>query len=266
MCRSRGKIKHRLSSRYPAFTDRKDVILLALNKLESLFIKTKQLTDIVVSGDFKVYKLLCEINMDYGKKMDWLLPYLGEMHVLMNYLAGDLGRHWYAGVKEVMGEVYKNKMLGRYTHTANATMLFSEACVRLFLESFMSSESSSIVHAIKTRLAEGANELAKSEDKQNFFTKCKEAEEFIHPLLEELGRFVQKESAGNKTFASWVSLINNELVPFIALAVAGRTGNWKLRNAALKAMTPVLTLFGLGGGGGGRWPSGGFLPNISKTI
>ena len=59
-----------------AFTD-KDVILLALNKLESLFIKTKQLTPIVVSGDFKVYKLLCEIKMDYGKEMDWLLPYSG---------------------------------------------------------------------------------------------------------------------------------------------------------------------------------------------
>ena len=77
----------------PAFTDRKDVILLALNKLESLFIKTKQLTHIVVSGDFKVYKLLCEIKMDHGKEMDWLLPYLGGMYILMNYLAGVLRRH-----------------------------------------------------------------------------------------------------------------------------------------------------------------------------
>ena len=62
----------------PAFTDGKDAILLALNKLESLFIKTKQLTHIVVSDDFKVYKLLCEIKMDYGTQMDWLLPYLGR--------------------------------------------------------------------------------------------------------------------------------------------------------------------------------------------
>ena len=128
----------------PAFTDKKDIVLLALNKLESLFINTKQLTHIVVSGDFKDYKLLCEIKMDYGKKMDWLLPYLGKMHILMNYLAGVLGSHWYACVKEVMEEMYKNKTLEKikksnhYTHTANATMLFSEACVRLFLESFMS--------------------------------------------------------------------------------------------------------------------------------
>ena len=28
------------------------------------------------------------------------------------------------------------------------------------------------------------------------------AEEFLHPLLEEVDRFVQKESAGNNTFAS----------------------------------------------------------------
>ena len=64
----------------PAFTDRRDVILLTLNKLESSLIKTKQLTYIVVSGDFKVYKLLCEIKMDYGKEMDWLLPYLGDVY------------------------------------------------------------------------------------------------------------------------------------------------------------------------------------------
>ena len=142
--------------------------------------------------------------MDYGKEMDWLLPYLGEMHILMNFLAGVLGRHWYAGVKEVMGEMYKNKTLEKikksdhYTHTANATMLFSEDCVRLFLESFMSSESSSAVHAINTCLTDGANELAKNEDKQHFLTKYKEAEEFIHTLPEEVERFVQKDSAGNK--------------------------------------------------------------------
>ena len=138
------------------------------------------MTHIVDSGDFKVYKLLCEIKMDYGKELDWLLPYLREMYILLNYLAWVLGRHWYTGVKEVMGEMYKNKTLEKinksnhYTHTANATMLFSEACVRLFLESFMSSESSSTVHAIKTCLTEGANELAKNEDKQNFLTKYKE--------------------------------------------------------------------------------------------
>ena len=149
-----------------------------------------------------------------------------------------------------MGEVYKNKTLEKikksnhYTHTANATMLFSDACVRLFLESFMSSESSFIVHAIKTCLTEEANEVAKNEDKQNFLTEYKKAGEFIHPLLEEVDGFVQKESAGNKTFASWVSLINNELVPFIALAVAGRTGNWELCNAAIKAMAPVLAATG----------------------
>ena len=98
----------------------------------------------------------------------------------------------------------------------------------------MSSESSSIVHAIKTCLTEGANEVAKNEDKQKFLTKYEEAEEFIHSLPEEVDRYVQKESAGNKTFASWVSLINNESVTFIALAVAGRTGNWELRMLPLK--------------------------------
>ena len=149
-----------------------------------------------------------------------------------------------------MGEVYKNKTLEKikksnhYTQTANATMLPSEPYVRLFLESFMSSEFSSIVHAIKTCLAEGANELAKNTDKQIFLTKYEEAEEFIYSLLDKVDRFVRKEFDGNKTFASWVSLINNEVVTFIALAVAGRTGNWKLRNAALKAMTPVLAATG----------------------
>ena len=116
-------------------------------------------------------------------------------------------RHWYAG-DEVMGEVYKNKTLEKikksnhYIHTANTTILFSEACVRLLLESFMFSEFSSTVHAIKTCLTEGINKLAKNEDQQIFLTNYKEAEEFIHPLLEEVDRFVQKESAVNRTFAS----------------------------------------------------------------
>ena len=46
----------------PAFTNRKDATLLALNKLESSFTKTKQSTHIVVSGEFKVS---CKIKKDY---------------------------------------------------------------------------------------------------------------------------------------------------------------------------------------------------------
>ena len=97
----------------------------------------------------------------------------------------------------------------------------------------MSSESCLIVDSVKTCLTEGANEVAKNVDKQNFLTKYKEAEEFTDPFLGEMNRF-----------ASWVSLINNELVPCITLAVAERNGNWEPRNAALKAMAPALAATG----------------------
>ena len=62
----------------------------------------------------------------------------------------------------------------------------------------MSSDFSPIVHAIKTCLTEGANELSKERRQTKFSHREEEAEEFIHPLREEVDRFVQKESAGNK--------------------------------------------------------------------
>ena len=123
----------------PEYADRKDVMLTAINRLENIFIKVLGWKHLVVSADLKSFQMICSIKDDYREEMDWLLPYLADMHILMSYFAGVLGRHWHAGVETALAEIYKKntpesiKKVTNFSRTSNAVLLLGEALLRLFL-------------------------------------------------------------------------------------------------------------------------------------
>lgn len=39
----------------------------------------------LVAGDAKTYLRLRELKQQYGSELDWLLPFVGDWHVLYNY-------------------------------------------------------------------------------------------------------------------------------------------------------------------------------------
>ena len=95
----------------PEYADRKDVMLTVINRLENIFIKVPGWKHLVVSADLKAFQMICSIKDDYGEEMDWLLPYLADIHILMSYFAGVLGRHWHTGVETALTEIYKKNTL-----------------------------------------------------------------------------------------------------------------------------------------------------------
>ncbi len=68
-----------------AIADRKDTLILVLNDLHARFIKNKQMKHLLVEGDAKLYDVLQSLKFEYGVEYSWLIPMLGDWHLLKNY-------------------------------------------------------------------------------------------------------------------------------------------------------------------------------------
>ena len=49
------------------------------------YIVTTGAEHLVVAGDAKTYLRLKELKQEYGDELKWLLPFIGDWHVLYNY-------------------------------------------------------------------------------------------------------------------------------------------------------------------------------------
>lgn len=54
---------------------------------------------LVVAGDAKTYLQLRELKQQYGSELDWLLPFVGDWHVLYNYQKGLMKVYYEGGLK-----------------------------------------------------------------------------------------------------------------------------------------------------------------------
>ena len=61
------------------------------------YILTTGAKHLVVAGDAKTYLRLKELKQQYGDEVQWLLPFIGDWHVLYNYL---MKVYFEAGLKD----------------------------------------------------------------------------------------------------------------------------------------------------------------------
>ena len=68
-----------------AIADKKETVLLVLDKLRKQIVEAHQKEWLVVAGDAKLYDVLKTIKYEYGDEFTWLICYPGDWHMLANY-------------------------------------------------------------------------------------------------------------------------------------------------------------------------------------
>ena len=205
-----------------------------------------------MSADLKAFQVICSIKDDYGEKMDWLLPYLADIHILMNYFVGVLGRRWHAGVEKALAEIYKKntlesiKKFTNFSRTLNAVLLLDEAPLRLFLETDeerikdkKDEERNRLISQIRS-----ANVALEEGNKDIFLSRLKTAEDVICYTVKAIDSFVIKSCSSDLKFQSCTTFLTKELVFSYGLLIAGRTKNWELCVVSLKCMLGVFAATG----------------------
>ena len=56
---------------------------------------------LLVTGDAKTYQHLQSLKLDYDQQLSWLIPFLGDFHILMNYQPIISTMYFDAGLKQI---------------------------------------------------------------------------------------------------------------------------------------------------------------------
>ena len=56
---------------------------------------------LVLVGDQKTYVRIQELKHEYGSELDWLIPFIGDWHLLSNYQSVLMKAYYDAGLKEL---------------------------------------------------------------------------------------------------------------------------------------------------------------------
>ncbi len=84
-----------------AIADHKDTVIFVRNDLHTRFIKRKGMKHLLVEGDAKLYEVLQSVKFEYGVEYSYLIPMLGDWHLLKNYQIALVKPYFEAGLKEL---------------------------------------------------------------------------------------------------------------------------------------------------------------------
>jgi hypothetical protein len=236
-----------------------DNIVTIQSVLKTLYVKMGVGTDIshlVVVGDAKVYHLLIKLKDEDPEGLSWVLPFMGDWHTLKNYAFGLLKIYGPAGLDDLIALLHKGrtencvKTCTDFEKTSSFFLQTWEALYRIELSMFFDYLENGYNDRAAAAFSKDVfmqNILDNMESWENlhethdtYLTSLQSISEQLDGLHDEYTAFVIKFSEQNATFRFWHQYIHVDCMAYICLYLAGRSGNWHLRNHALKMMMPLF--------------------------
>lgn len=100
--------------------------------LHKEYLQNSMAKHLVVVGDAKTYLRLKELKQRYGSELQWLIPFIGDWHVLHNYQETLMKVYYDAGLKEPghgiriqsrdSNVTWQSFQLQAYTHVPHASL------------------------------------------------------------------------------------------------------------------------------------------------
>ncbi|XP_071949801.1 uncharacterized protein [Antedon mediterranea] len=227
--------------------DSKETIQNTLSMLYSKYDIGNTMEQLVVAGDAKTYDILMNLKREYGTDLNWMLPYIGDWHLLKNCQAPIMKVYLDAGLKDLLlAGGYRGAKLAS---VANATSFDTthhfllqvwEAFYRFQVEAFLSDCTPSFREKITTNLdncishslQEGQDFLCHTDTSSitSIFPTCKD----------KFNEFCQRLCKSNATFRFWHNFVHRDMFHYIGLFLAIRSRNFSLRNACVLQVAPLF--------------------------
>ncbi|CAB1112218.1 unnamed protein product [Ectocarpus sp. CCAP 1310/34] len=164
----------------------------------------------VVAGDQETFTLVHKAKKQFGAKYDWVLPWIGDWHLLEHTL-DVLFRKWGGGCIIPLAkaaDAYTKKLESKNYHKRYFAF-------RRILEALWGACVGEIKSQHSTDGPVGAEEL--------------------------LGRLVQyRGSTKHKTFGQWAELLLDDGMAYLAVYISIRVGDFDLREAAIRQIAPLF--------------------------
>ncbi|XP_072039332.1 uncharacterized protein [Amphiura filiformis] len=205
---------------YNEKADSLDTLTKVLNDLHGKFEVSKRVNHMIIVGDLKTFYYLMKLKLKYGSGLDWVVPYLGDWHVLKNFQEVIMKVFWEAGLKDIaklrhQSMTYqKLQTCGNFKRTHKFLLQTFEALyiyqLKVFLKqreqketvcAMTSDEVTKVISGVLNKL-EGAD--ADFTNIQEFLASQKELKLQLLPgLIAEFEEWRLSMSAKYNTFAFW---------------------------------------------------------------
>ena len=228
-----------------AVSDTKETQLQLLQDLFAKFIHHQDREYLIIEGDQKLYDVLQSLKFEYGRELDWVIPFPGDWHMLKNYQIALMKPYFDAALKDLAKAAgYPTasiQVCGQFKRTHYFLMEVWEALYRVIISRFFghyhSGSGKDTLELISERIMVNRTSF-------NSHT-IKEIESEIKSLdlFEEFKTFVQKLARIDCTSRFWVQFLFQDLNAYVGLFLSIRSGDWNLRTASIKTMAPLFTAF-----------------------
>ena len=257
---SRGKSNFAFIEIYNDKADCTSTIKKVLHELHDTFKVSKHVNHLFVVGDLKTYEYVMKAKSDQGKAMDWVIPYIGDWHVLKNLQSVIMKIFWDGGLKDVSKVVHKGgsvlnlRNCQSFRHTHRFILQSYEALYLYQIDCFMKQRQLSMSNCqfsgekIIDLLRDVVHQLNDADAEFTNISSFLEAQKLVSQqlmpnLLDDYLAWCKNMSKQHETFALWDRFLKSDVFAYIQLFISIRTGNWDLRQAAIKHVASLFHAF-----------------------
>ncbi len=208
---------------------------------------------LVVVGDQKTYAHLQEVKNAYGSDLNWLIPFIGDWHLLHNFHSVLMKIYYEAGLKDLAqcsgfrGETIKSlKNCTNFNRTHAFFLQSMEAFYRHFLQEFSSSckeDYNDLLSSACARITE-CDKNCHQQDSNDPLKAFLDRFDSENPeFFERFSEWLAFRASADSNWKFWVNFVFRDAFSYFSLFYSIRNGIWDLRLYAIKQIGPLFAAF-----------------------
>lgn len=226
--------------------DDKETLLNVINDVYTEFISTGRKEHIFIEGDQATYERLQSIKREYVQDLSWMTPFNGDWHILKNFQEVLLKIYFDAGLRDLCcaSGYLPNSVGTNFKRTHNFLLEVWEALFRYLLSIFLSKKEapSDFLESTRNWILSLPLSVPPASAQRNLNAMFADLSE-KYSYQDKFSEFMSTNMEKDETFKFWGQFVLKDCFAYVSLYLAIRTGNWKLRVAAMKSMAPLFTAY-----------------------
>lgn len=232
----------------------KSTLVNIIGNIHKTFVRELGQKWVIIVGDAKIYDVICALRMDYGKHLDWLIPFPGDWHTLWNYQKVLMKVYSDAGLVQLAKEAgHRAETLttliqcSNFKRTHNFLLQAYTAFYQFFLQLYYKKQEQVSVQELTSVLQDllaKFSAMTSDEMIADFRSQVKDVFSYrASPSYASFTSFMESLSQQQSTIKFWFQFIMIDCFAYIALYIALRYRMWDLRVGSLKLMAPIFHAF-----------------------
>ena len=242
--------------------DSKETVLNTSNILGDKFRNGTNLNYLVVVGDGKSYDHLIKLINECGNRLNWVLPYPGDWHILKNNIPIFVKIYFDAGLKELALKFHRGATLKVLTDCAKfqITNRFFihvwEALFRYQIQTFMQTDKSQNIpdftEILETVLSsqnfachfdDNTEDILDSRLWENILDRKRSFENLLRDIKDDFNNWRKENCEVSETFRFWDTFIHTDFMSYLGLYLGFRSRKLELAKCVLKKIELSVLCF-----------------------